>query len=95
MSSNSTSHQYQSSTSNNTARRLGDIEHFSQLSENLSALYLNQDYSDVTLIVEGYRLPAHKVNKFLPEWVKIFVCTIYRLYLLLGVNTSGHYYMEE
>ncbi|KAI4466825.1 Galactose-binding-like [Holotrichia oblita] len=61
MSSNSSSHQYQSPTSTNTARRLGDIEHFTQLSENLSALYLSQDYSDVTLVVEGQRLFAHKI----------------------------------
>ncbi|XP_045460142.1 BTB/POZ domain-containing protein 9 isoform X1 [Harmonia axyridis] len=41
--------------------RLGDIEHLTQLSENLSALCMSHEYSDVILIVEGQRLHAHKV----------------------------------
>lgn len=56
------SHQYlQNSNPNNGTTRLGDIEHLAQLSENLSALCLNHEYSDIILIVEGQKLSAHKV----------------------------------
>ncbi|XP_043256322.1 BTB/POZ domain-containing protein 9 [Colletes gigas] len=39
----------------------GDIEHIGYLSEDIGALYLSDDYSDVTLIVGGQRLNGHKV----------------------------------
>lgn len=60
------SHQYlQNSVSkSNSPARLGDIEHLTQLSANLSALCLNSEYSDVVLIVEGQKLSAHKVWSF-------------------------------
>ncbi|VEN59514.1 unnamed protein product [Callosobruchus maculatus] len=56
------SHQYlQNSNTKCGTSRIGDIEHLSQLSEHLSALCLNQEYSDVVLVVEGQKLSAHKV----------------------------------
>ncbi|XP_072390147.1 BTB/POZ domain-containing protein 9 isoform X1 [Diabrotica undecimpunctata] len=55
------SHQYLQNTSQKPCVRTGDIEHLSQLSENLAALCLNQEHSDVTLVVEGQKLNAHKV----------------------------------
>lgn len=60
----SSAHQYlqsQSSGGGNHPFRLVDIEHLYQLSGSLSLLYLNEEYSDITLVVEGQRLPAHKV----------------------------------
>lgn len=58
------SHQYLQNSvqkSNSSPARLGDIEHLTQLSANLSALCLNSEYSDVVLVVEGQKLSAHKV----------------------------------
>ncbi|KAL3287749.1 hypothetical protein HHI36_002213 [Cryptolaemus montrouzieri] len=58
----SSSHQYlQTSETKKPTARLGDIEHLTQLSENLSALCLSHEYSDVVFIVEGQKLHAHKV----------------------------------
>ncbi|XP_019877429.1 BTB/POZ domain-containing protein 9 isoform X2 [Aethina tumida] len=59
----SSSHQYlqNSSSSKSVATRLGDIEHLSQLSENLASLYLSHEYADIVLVVEGQKLHAHKV----------------------------------
>ena len=39
----------------------GQIAHVGSLSENIGALLLNDEYSDVTLVVGGQRFPAHKV----------------------------------
>ncbi|XP_076632328.1 BTB/POZ domain-containing protein 9-like [Colletes latitarsis] len=39
----------------------GDIEHIDYLSQNIGALYLSDDYSDVTLIVGDKRLNGHKI----------------------------------
>ncbi|CAK9800523.1 BTB/POZ domain-containing protein 9 [Anthophora plagiata] len=39
----------------------GKINHISTLSENIGALYLFDDYSDVTLIVDGERFNCHKI----------------------------------
>lgn len=39
----------------------GEIVHAKFLSEDIGGLYLSDDYSDVTLIVNGQRLSAHKV----------------------------------
>lgn len=41
--------------------RLGEVEHAAFLSEHIGALYLNDEYSDVTLVVEGHRFHGHKV----------------------------------
>lgn len=40
---------------------MGEVNHISLLSDNLSALYLSETFSDITLIVDGHRLPAHRV----------------------------------
>ena len=39
----------------------GEVGHIHYLSEHIGALYLNDDYSDVTLIVKGKRFQAHRV----------------------------------
>ncbi|XP_039747160.1 BTB/POZ domain-containing protein 9 isoform X2 [Pararge aegeria] len=60
MSNMSSQHQYMS-VNNPSSSRVGDIEHISHLSEHIGSLCLSSEYSDVTLIVEGQRIPAHKV----------------------------------
>ncbi|XP_064623500.1 BTB/POZ domain-containing protein 9-like [Lineus longissimus] len=40
---------------------MGDIEHTSQLSENIGALFENSEYSDVRFIVDGTTFHAHRV----------------------------------
>ncbi|CAH0552089.1 unnamed protein product [Brassicogethes aeneus] len=59
----SSSHQYlqNSNASKSVSTRLGDIEHLTQLSENLASLCLSHEYSDIILVVEGQKLHAHKV----------------------------------
>ncbi|XP_075233957.1 BTB (POZ) domain containing 9 isoform X3 [Lycorma delicatula] len=39
----------------------GEIEHMNFLSEHIGALYLNDDYSDIVLKVDGVEFHAHKV----------------------------------
>ncbi|XP_059061241.1 BTB/POZ domain-containing protein 9 [Achroia grisella] len=56
----SSQHQYMI-VNNTPSSRVGDIEHINHLSENIGSLCLSSEYSDVTLIVEGHRIPAHKV----------------------------------
>ncbi|XP_049867338.1 BTB/POZ domain-containing protein 9 isoform X2 [Pectinophora gossypiella] len=57
----SSQHQYMSVNNTSTGSRVGDIEHISHLSEHIGSLCLSSEYSDVTLVVEGQRIPAHKV----------------------------------
>ena len=38
-----------------------DVEHVDQLSDNIGALFMQESYSDITLVVDGQRFPAHKV----------------------------------
>jgi len=47
----------------NTAQRdpIGEVQHIHYLSEHIGALFLNDEYSDVTLVVEHHRFHAHKV----------------------------------
>lgn len=40
---------------------LGEIDHVNFLSDNIGTLFMQEDYSDVTLIVENQRFPVHKV----------------------------------
>ncbi|XP_072944054.1 BTB/POZ domain-containing protein 9 [Epargyreus clarus] len=56
----SSQHTYMSVNSS-PSTRVGDIEHISHLSEHIGSLCLSSEYSDVTLVVEGQRIPAHKV----------------------------------
>ncbi|GIZ01715.1 hypothetical protein CEXT_34661 [Caerostris extrusa] len=44
-----------------TAPSLGEVEHISHLSENIGSLFWNENYSDITLLIEGHRIPGHKV----------------------------------
>ena len=37
------------------------VQHIHYLSEHIGALFLNDEYSDVTLVVESHRFHAHKV----------------------------------
>ncbi|XP_033340114.2 BTB (POZ) domain containing 9 isoform X2 [Megalopta genalis] len=39
----------------------GDIEHINHLSDDIGALYLSDEYSDVTVIVGGQRFNGHKI----------------------------------
>lgn len=39
----------------------GEVEHINFLSDDIGALYLSDDYSDVTLVVAGQRFNGHKV----------------------------------
>lgn len=39
----------------------GEIEHMTFLSEHIGALYLNDEYSDVVLCVDGQQFHGHKV----------------------------------
>src|SRR5689334_17466458 len=41
-----------------SAERLDQIDHISLVCDHLSQLYLSQPFSDITLVVEGQRLPA-------------------------------------
>ena len=50
-----------SSTASSSDATMGEVNHISLLSDNLSALYLSDTFSDITLIVDGHRLPAHRV----------------------------------
>ncbi len=43
------------------AGSLGLVDHINSLSENFSSLLLSENYSDITLLVESLRIPAHKV----------------------------------
>jgi len=45
----------------NTVPPIGEVQHIHFLSEHIGALFLNDEYSDVTLIVESNRFNAHKV----------------------------------
>lgn len=39
----------------------GEIEHIHFLSEDMGALYLSEEYSDVTLVVAGQKFYSHKL----------------------------------
>lgn len=46
---------------NNQPNSLPTLNFPGHLSENIGSLCLSAEYSDVTLVVEGVRIPAHKV----------------------------------
>ena len=39
----------------------GEVQHIQKLSDHIGALFLNDEYSDVSLVVEGQSFRAHKV----------------------------------
>lgn len=39
----------------------GEIEHTNYLSEDIGALYLNDEYSDIIMKIDGFKINAHKV----------------------------------
>ena len=39
----------------------GEVQHIQKLSDHIGALFLNDEYSDVSLIVEGQSFRAHRV----------------------------------
>ncbi|GLV39696.1 BTB (POZ) domain containing 9 [Carabus blaptoides fortunei] len=53
------SHQYLGPQS--SGARQGDIEHTGQLSEHLGSLCCNKEYADVTFVIEGQQIHAHKI----------------------------------
>ena len=44
-----------------TQTSMGEVDHVNYLSENIGALFMKDDYCDVTLLVESSRYPAHRV----------------------------------
>ena len=46
---------------NNTTSANGEVQHIQKLSDHIGALFLNDEYSDVSLIVEGQKFRAHRV----------------------------------
>lgn len=44
-----------------TSPSLGEVEHITHLSEHIGSLFWNEDYSDIILLIEGQRIPSHKV----------------------------------
>ena len=41
---------------------VGEVHHIHHLSDHFGRLYISNEYSDVILIVEKNRIPAHKVR---------------------------------
>ena len=41
---------------------MGEVHHIHHLSDHLGRLYISDEYSDVILVVEKNRIPAHKVG---------------------------------
>ena len=44
-----------------SASHLSDVDHIPSLSSHIGALFLNDEYSDVSLVVDGQRFRAHRV----------------------------------
>jgi BTB/POZ domain len=40
---------------------LGEVDHVRALSDNFASLLISENYHDITLLVEGQKIPAHKV----------------------------------
>ena len=43
---------------------VGEVHHIHHLSDHFGRLYISDEYSDVILVVEKNRIPAHKVGLF-------------------------------
>ena len=43
---------------------VGEVHHIHHLSDHFGRLYISDEYSDVILVVEKNRIPAHKVGSF-------------------------------
>lgn len=56
-----------------------DVDHVVLLSDNLKlALFLNPEYSDVNLVVEGEKFPAHKIILAARSQVSFTCFTFYK-----------------
>ncbi|CAM1332000.1 BTBD9 (predicted) [Pycnogonum litorale] len=49
------------SVDGDTPNQDGEVDHTHQLSDNMGQLYLNEEYSDITFIVESEKFHAHKM----------------------------------
>jgi len=68
---------------------LGDVEHVNQLSDNIGALFMQDSYSDITLVVDGQRFVAHKVvlaarSEYF-RWVEVSLLSVLRYSIWLGI----------
>ena len=50
-----------SGLSANTSSLMGEVDHRDLMSQHIGSLFMNEDYSDVTLIIGNERMPGHRV----------------------------------
>lgn len=55
----------------------GEIDHINYLSDHIGSLFLNEEYSDVSLIIEGELPPVGDCKSFLIHY-KTGMCLIFR-----------------
>ena len=69
---------------------LGDVEHVNQLSDNIGALFMQDSYSDITLVVDGQRFVAHKVVLAArSEYFRLVAVCYFSLSLSLSLSLSS------